>query len=100
MYLEDWNDNVLASYEEELKAIKEEIEQLSSQGTQVSGKNKIILKDADGNEMERCFDADITDSTSVYLKNMIEEALDDFGDTLEMNQKVAVLVQTLEKLIQ
>ena len=100
MYLEDWNDNVLVSYEEELKAIKEEIEQLSSQGTQVSGKNRIILKDADGNEMERCFDADITDSTSVYLKNMIEEALDDFGDTLEMNQKVAVLVQTLEKLIQ
>ncbi len=100
MYLEDWNDNVLASYEEELKAIKEEIEQLSSQGTQASGKNRIILKDADGNEMERCFDADITDSTSVYLKNMIEEALDDFGDTLEMNQKVAVLVQTLEKLIQ
>lgn len=100
MYLEDWNDNVLLAYGDELSVIKQEIEQLSAQGTQASGKNRIILKDADGNEMERCFDADISDSTSVYLKNMIEEALDDFGDTLEMNQKVAVLVQTLEKLIQ
>ena len=45
------------------------------------------------------FDAEITDSTSIYLQNMIEEALDDFGDKLEMNQKVAVLVQAIRKLL-
>lgn len=31
---------------------------------------------------------------------MLEEALEDFGNTLETNQKVAVLVQTLEGLLQ
>ena len=100
MYLEDWNDATLNLFEEELSAVKDEVEQISDAGADTAGKSRIILKDADGNEMERCFDADITDSTSVYLKNMIEEALEDFGDTLEMNQKVAVLVQTLEKLMQ
>ncbi len=100
MYLEDWNDATLPLFAEELSTVKAEVEQISDDGADTAGKSRIILKDADGNEMERCFDADITDSTSVYLKNMIEEALEDFGDTLEMNQKVAVLVQTLEKLMQ
>ena len=58
-----------------------------------------ILQDAEGNEVMKYFDAEITDSTSIYLQNMIEEALDDFGDTLEMNQKVAVLVQAIRKLL-
>ena len=35
-----------------------------------------------------------------FLKNMIEEALDNFGDSLETNQKVAVLAEALEKLLQ
>ncbi len=100
MYLEDWNDATLPLFAEELSTVKAEVEQISDDGADTAGKSRIILKNADGNEMERCFDADITDSTSVYLKNMIEEALEDFGDTLEMNQKVAVLVQTLEKLMQ
>ena len=29
------------------------------------------------NEVMKYFDAEITDSTSIYLQNMIEEALDD-----------------------
>ena len=59
----------------------------------------LFLQDAEGNEVMKYFDAEITDSTSIYLQNMIEEALDDFGDTLEMNQKVAVLVQAIRKLL-
>jgi hypothetical protein len=31
--------------------------------------------------------------------NAIESAINEFGDSLETNQKVSVLVQTLEKLI-
>ncbi len=100
MYLEDWNDAAVESFEAELRAVKSEVEQISEVKADAQGKNRIILKDAQGNEMERCFEADITDSTSNYLKNAIEDALEEFGDTLEMNQKVAVLVQTLEHLLQ
>ena len=53
-----------------------------------------------GNAIEKYYNADISDTTSLYLKNMLEEALEDFGNTLETNQKVAVLVQTLEGLLQ
>lgn len=100
MYLEDWNDLTVEAFEKEWKAVKDEIEQISDTTEEAQGKSRIILKDAQGNEMERCFEADITDSTSNYLKNAIEDALEEFGDTLEMNQKVAVLVQTLENLLQ
>ena len=58
------------------------------------------MQDANGNEIAKYYDADVSDSTSIYLQNMIDEALEDFGDTLEMNQKVAVLVQAIEKLLQ
>ena len=63
------------------------------------GKEDRKTTDVDGKEITKYFDAEVKDSTSIYLQNMIEEALDDFGDTLEMNQKVAVLVQTIEKLL-
>lgn len=100
MYLEDWNDTTIEAFRNELVAVKNEVEGISDSNAAENGKSQIILKDASGNEIEKFFEADTTDSTSVYLKNMIEEALEDFGDTLEMNQKVAVLVQALEKLIQ
>ena len=80
---------------------------LVAQAAKGMGAAKVMITDisdlrlakAEGNEVMKYFDAEITDSTSVYLQNMIEEALDDFGDTLEMNQKVAVLVQAIRKLL-
>ena len=76
-----------------------EIENIQDTSAATDSKSRFILQDAEGNEVMKYFDAEITDSTSIYLQNMIEEALDDFGDTLEMNQKVAVLVQAIRKLL-
>ena len=75
------------------------MEQIQDKKNERDAKSCFILQGADGKEITKYFDAVEKDSTSVYLQNMIEEALDDFGDTLEMNQKVAVLVQTIEKLL-
>ena len=60
----------------------------------------MFLKTADGAEIHKYSDADVKDSTSEFLKNMIEEALDNFGDSFETNQKVAVLAEALVKLLQ
>ena len=86
-------------FRSELHQIRVEIENIQDDSAATDSKSRFILQDAEGNEVMKYFDAEITDSTSIYLQNMIEEALDDFGDTLEMNQKVAVLVQAIRKLL-
>jgi hypothetical protein len=99
VYVEDWTDETLAAFQNKLLQTKQEIEHIASMDTVDSTGNRLILRDAEGHEYEKCFEADISDSTSMYLKNMIDEALEEFGDTLEMNQKVAVLVQAIEGLL-
>lgn len=100
IYLEDWTDETLEGFREELHAIRSEVEKAAEQKGTMGGTSRIILRDAAGNELEKSYAADISDSTSRYLSNMIGEALEEFGDTLEMGQKVAVLVQAIEGLLQ
>ena len=62
------------------------------------GENKISIKTGEST-IERFFEPDSDDSTSYFLQNAIEDALEEFGDTLELNQKVSVLVKALEELL-
>ena len=80
--------------------VKSKIEKIRKCDKDAEGSSRILLTDQNGNAIEKYYNADISDTTSLYLKNMLEEALEDFGNTLETNQKVAVLVQTLEGLLQ
>ncbi len=100
MYVEDWNDTSKEQFLSSLKQIKTEVENIQDTSENTENKSRLILQDASGNEIAKYYDADVSDSTSIYLQNMIDEALEDFGNTLEMNQKVAVLVQAIEKLLQ
>lgn len=99
IYLEDWRDDTIGRFQEELHTVRGEIERAAGKKESESGTNRIILKDASGREVEKSYEADISDSTSQYLSNMIGEALEEFGDTLEMGQKVAVLVRAIEGLL-
>ena len=98
LYIEDWNDDTFEEYKRQLLLIKNTIEDVKDNSIK-EGMNKIVFTDSKGNSVEKYYEANDSDSTSYFLKNAIEEAMDEFGDTLEPNQKVAVLVKTLEKLL-
>ena len=49
--------------------------------------------------LERSYEDIEDDSTSYFLKNAIKDALDEFGDSLETNEKVAVLARVLAELV-
>lgn len=100
MYIEDWRDETIELFKEELSHVREQVEAIKDQSENGENQSRIILKDAQGNEIAKYYDANTQDSTSMYLKNVMSEALEEFGDTLEMNQKVAVLVEMLEELLQ
>lgn len=100
IYIEDWKDETLEQFQKELQDIKEKIEG-AGEAPEEEGAKTIILKDGKGKQIQKNFRADMMeDSTSSYLKNMIDEALEEFEGTLETNQKVAVLVDVLENLLQ
>lgn len=100
VYVEDWNDQIKTAFLEDINQIKSQIEEKKTASAAQTGQKEIFLKNADGIEIHKYYDADTEDTTSGFLRNMIEEALDNFGDSLETNQKVAVLAETLEKLLQ
>lgn len=100
IYVEDWRDDTIVLFDAELSKVKEQIEHIKDKSANKEKQSRIILKDAKGNEIEKYYEANTEDSTSMYLKNVMSEALEEFGDTLEKNQKVAVLVEMLEELLQ
>ena len=98
VYLEDWKDDSIGQYRQELAKIRHTIEELEDTDEQQTGQNVISFVNGEGQRIEKFYDPVTEDSTSYFLKNAIEDALDEFGDTLEVNQKVAVLVEMLDRL--
>lgn len=99
LFLEDWKEKSLDQYIEKLRGIKEEIEQISME-EKPEESNRIIFTDSQGNEIERYFRMEEEDGSSEFLRNEIESALEDFGDCLETNQKISVMVRMIEKLLE
>ena len=98
LYIEDWRDDSLDMFIEALTDAINTVDNIGSESDSNLGEYTFMIKDSSGDIIERNYDFS-DDSTSYFLKNAIESALDDFGDSLETNQKVAVLVQTIEQLI-
>lgn len=97
IYMEDWRDESLKQYEEELARLKAEIEHIGMEQSESGSRQMIEFTGSDGKKVKKFYEAE-DDSTSYFLKNAMEEAMEEFGDSLEVNQKVAVLVQMIEKL--
>ncbi|MCR4566934.1 MAG: hypothetical protein K5769_02715 [Pseudobutyrivibrio sp.] len=99
LYIEDWKDDSNEEFKSALVEVINSVDQLSNDNASDLGEYSFTFKDSTGEIVERNYDFIEDDSTSYFLKNAIESALDDFGDSLETSQKVAVLVQTIEQLI-
>lgn len=98
IYIEDWNDGSKEKFFTQLRNIKNQLEKVTEEKSS-DGKNMFYFVDSNGNEVEKFYEPDTDDSTSYFLKNAIDDALEEFGETLETNQKLAVLVQTIEDLL-
>lgn len=96
--MEDWNDDTPEVFLEKMRRVKQEVEQTAERRGE-QGTKTIILMDEQGQRIKRSYQAEISDTTSSFLKNMIDEAMEDFEDTLEISQKVAVLAEVLQELM-
>ncbi len=99
LYIEDWKEDSLEQYKTGLQKIKAEIEQLAEKD--MEGKHRIIFTNSQGKEIERHFEPEEDeDGNGQFFQNEIESALEEFGDSLETNQKVSIMVKMIEKLLE
>lgn len=97
IYINDWKNDSHEQFMDELVKVKASIEEVKENNESGLGGNRIYIENGE-NKIERFYES-ADDSTSYFLQNAIEEALEEFGDTLELNQKVSVLAKALEELL-
>jgi energy-coupling factor transporter ATP-binding protein EcfA2 len=99
IYINDWKNDSYHNFMKELESIKNKIEQIKESDSNDNGESKIVIQTGN-KKIERFFDEVEDDSTSYFFKNAIDEAMEEFGDTLELNQKISVLMKAIENLIE
>ncbi|OBR95140.1 hypothetical protein CLRAG_09780 [Clostridium ragsdalei P11] len=97
VYIENWNDNSLEEYKKELIKVKEEIEKISDVKENMKNKKILSFIDSNGNKIERYYES-VSENTGSIMRNIFEDTLDDFTD-LSVNEKVAILLEMIEKIL-
>jgi len=95
VYIENWNDNSFEEYLTVLKDVKKEIESIKNEIN--TDKQELIFKNKEGKTIQKYYNK-IDENTGTILRNIIEDNIDDFSD-LSVNDKVAILVEMLEKVL-
>ena len=95
VYIENWNNDSVDSYLSALVELKASIENIKEDTNQ--GNCKLIFTGKDGKERTKYFERN-EDGAGYVLRNVIEDALDEFSD-LSVNDRVAILLEMIEKVI-
>lgn len=95
VYIENWHDASLNEYEHALRGVKSEIENLKDQKT--DDKLKLSFVGKNGKSIEKYYEQ-VTESTGTVLRNIIEDTLEEYDD-LSINDRVAILLEMIEKVI-
>lgn len=95
VYLENWTDEVIRGFKNDLAELKSEIEEIKP--SENSGRNKLLFKSKDGRIIEKYYE-NVDESTGMILRNILEDALDEFSD-LSVNDRVAIMLEMIEKII-
>lgn len=99
LYVEDWKEETFLQYKKALQTIAAELAQIDSGSEE--GMQKLVFINQSGQEVVKHFRMEQEDDgISEYLQNEIESALDEFGDSMETHQKIAVMVRMIEKLLE
>lgn len=95
VYVENWNDASYREYVQVLQSVKQDVESLKDQKT--DDKLKLSFVGKNGTIIEKFYEP-VTESAGTVLRNVIEDTLDEFDD-LSINDRVAILLEMIEKVI-
>lgn len=99
IYVENWNDNCREKYAAVIDEIISEVSELTDNTEDLSGKQKIIFTDSNGRTIEKYYNRPEDEGVGEYLINAVEATIDEFGDSLEINEKVSAMIKILEEML-
>lgn len=94
VYIENWNMNANEEFVSSLKDVKGKIESL--QDETVTGELTLSFTRKNGTPFEKTY-SHIDEGTGSVLRNIIEDALDEYDD-LSVNDRVSILLEMIEKI--
>lgn len=94
IYIENWGNGSLENFSHALMNIKKEVE--SIQDTGETGEMKLSFTKKNGELFEKMY-SHANESTGSVLRNIIEDALDEYDD-LSVNDRVSILLEMIEKI--
>lgn len=95
VYVDNWLDNAYSEFVEELAGVKSQIEQIRDEKEE--GKLLLSFYGSKGEKIERYYEK-VSEGTGTILRNIIEDTLDEYDD-LSVNDRVAILLEMIEKVI-
>ncbi|MFQ6860998.1 MAG: hypothetical protein ACLROI_07065 [Beduini sp.] len=91
LFIEDWSNNTITLFKQQFEDL------IEASKDQEESSNELIIN-IDGNQIHKTFSEELDDSTEL-IENIITDAIDDFGDTISSEQKIALLVKIMKKYI-
>ena len=94
IYIENWGNGSLENFSQALKDIKIKVE--STKDNNATGEMKLSFTKKDGELFEKMYSY-ASESTGSVLRNIIEDTLEEYDD-LSVNDRVAILLEMIEKI--
>lgn len=94
-YIEDWQPNEIYNFENELKNILENVQNIDK--TQINDTNRITL--VNGEEKIEKYLRTTTEISAIgsTMKSNIEELIDEYGESLSEEEKITVLLDIIKR---
>lgn len=95
VYIENWLDGAYKCFVADLESIKYEVEQIKEERS--DGKLLLSFVGSKGEKIEKYYEK-ADEGTGTILRNIIEDTLEEYDD-ISVNDRVAILLEMIEKII-
>lgn len=98
-FIEDWNDNSIKVYEAGFSDLIDEINERTKRKDTDSGQSIVFSTDSGVKECLYKFDPDNITPNGYFFRNALEDIMEEYGDSLETNEKIGILMQVIKDLM-
>lgn len=97
MFIEDWKTGISEKFRVELQEILDEIESKKEQTAQDT--QKILLMGEDGTPIERfyTYTPDKLSVSATFFQRALDDVIEEYGDSIENNEIIGILMDTIKK---
>lgn len=98
MYVEDWTTETFNYFKNQLHDIYETIMNRSETSSSTK-KISFVSDEGDTKDLYIDYNSEQLSTAGSFFKNAINEAIDEYGDTIDSNEKIGILMDLMSKLL-